>query len=149
LTLKTIKRLAAQILKVGERRVRIDPEQYDKVSSAITKEDVRRLINDGVITVKQKKGISKGRKRMVQRQKRRGLRRGAGSRKGHRALKAKDAWIKRVRALREFLVELRKRRIITKNTYRKLYLMVKSNVFKSRAQLKSYISEKKLGRTPV
>lgn len=149
MTLKTVKRLAAQILKVGEKRVWIDPEQYDRVSSAITKEDVRRLINDGVITAKPKKGISKGRKRKVQKQRKRGLRKGAGSRKGHKTSKSKDEWVKKVRALRKFLVELRKRRVITKNVYRKLYLMVKSGAFKSRAQLKAYISEKKLGRALI
>ena len=43
------KRLAAQVMKVGKSRVWIDPQFEDEASLAITKEDIRRLVDEGVI----------------------------------------------------------------------------------------------------
>lgn len=48
-TLKMQRRIAAELLKCGENRVWIDPEKVDEVASAITREDIRRLIKEGVI----------------------------------------------------------------------------------------------------
>jgi large subunit ribosomal protein L19e len=52
------KRIAAQVMKVGEGRVWIDPEASEDVAEAITREDIRGLIKEGTITIKQKKGVS-------------------------------------------------------------------------------------------
>jgi len=143
--LDSVRRMAAELLGVGVNRVWIDPEQLDRASSAITKEDVRRLIKDGVVKVKPAKGISRGRWRKARRQRKKGLRKGSGSRKGP-VFDEKRLWIAKVRALRSFLANLRRRRIITRTTYRKLYIMVKSGMFESKSQLKTYIREKGLAR---
>ena len=144
--LDSVKRMAAELLGVGVNRVWIDPEQVDRASSAITREDVRKLIKDGVVKARPVRGTSRGRWREVHRQRRKGLRRGPGSRKGP-VLDEKEAWMARVRALRKLLSNLRRRRIVTRSTYRRLYVMVKSGVFQSKAQLKAYIKEKGLART--
>lgn len=144
ITIKTVKKMAAKILKVGLNRVWIDPSQHDKASTAITKNDVRSLIKSGIIRVKPERGTSRVRARKAHKKRKKGLRKGPGSRKGHKASKGKEEWMKRVRALRAFLVELRRKRLITKTTYRMLYLMVKSGTFRSRAQLKAYITDKNL-----
>jgi large subunit ribosomal protein L19e len=47
--------------------------------------------------------------------------------------------MKRIRALRRRLRELKEKRIITQNVYRKLYTMAKSGAFKSKAELENYI----------
>jgi len=44
------RRLAAQILKVGQNRVWIDPERNDDVEGAITRQDVKKLIHEKIIT---------------------------------------------------------------------------------------------------
>ena len=144
--LDSVKKMAAELLGVGVNRVWVDPEQLDRASMAITKEDVRKLVKDGVVKARPVKGVSRGRWRKAHRQRRKGLRKGPGSRKGP-AVDKKRRWIARVRALRRVLANLRRRRIITRSTYRRLYVMVKSGVFQSKAQLKAYIKEKGLART--
>ena len=79
--LSTQKRLASQVLKVGQSRVWIDPQFIDEVSLAITKSDIRRLIDEGAIQAKPQKGVSRGRTRYRIKQKRKGQRKGPGRRK--------------------------------------------------------------------
>jgi len=56
--LTTIRRMAASILGVGVHRVWIDPERIEDVLGAVTREDVRKLIKDGVIKAKRpRKGL--------------------------------------------------------------------------------------------
>lgn len=137
------KRLAAEILGVGESRIWIDPEAYDKVEAAITREDVKRLIKDGVIKVKPEHSNSRARWRIRHEKRKKGRRRGAGHRKGgkYSRISRKEQWMMRVRALRKVLREFREREIITSRDYRRLYRLVKGGVFKSTSQLRNYIKE--------
>lgn len=135
--LKSQKRIAAQLLKAGQNRVWMDPEQLDRIENAITKNEIRRLVHEGVIRRKAQLGISKGRGRK--------LRKGAGSRKGSKITK-KRLWIKKIRALRKGLRELVEKRMITRNTYRKLINMSKGGAFRSKSHLKEYIEAHKLLR---
>lgn len=143
MNLKVQKRLAAEVLGVGENRVWINPEKISEVSTAITREEIRKLIEEGVIRAKPKIGVSRGRWRLIRRQKKKGLRKGPGSRKG--PVESED-WVYRVRAMRRFLRLLKKRKIITPKAYRMLYTKVKSGVFHDRRQLKAYIEEHGLAR---
>ncbi len=145
MTLRTVRRLAADILGVGENRIWIDPENLDRIAEAMTREEVRALIKDGLIKAKPIKGISRARIRKRKLQKKKGRRKGPGSRKGP-TINRKRLWIMKVRAQRKFLRLLRKRRIITKKVYRKLYMMVKGGAFDSIAQIKTYIKEHGLAR---
>ena len=140
------KRLAADLLKCGIHRVRIDPEKLEEVSEAITREDIRRLIKDGVIYKEQKKGVSRARVRARKRK-----RRGPGSRKGRKysRISRKERWMMRVRAQRKKLRELRDRGLITKTIYRKIYRMVKAGSFKSVAAMMEYLEQNKLIRRPL
>ena len=65
----TQRRMAADILDCGIDRVWIDPDQLDRVKMAITKDDIRQLIKEGVIVKKQKKGISSARAKKLKEQK--------------------------------------------------------------------------------
>ena len=49
------KRLAADLLKVGRTRVWLDPEKMDDIKNAITRADVRKLINRGYIKATREK----------------------------------------------------------------------------------------------
>ncbi|MEM3506105.1 MAG: 50S ribosomal protein L19e [Candidatus Bathyarchaeia archaeon] len=145
MSVKLQKRLAASIAKVGIDRVWIDPEKIEKVESAITRDEIKKLIHEGVIKILQKKGISSGRKKEVKRKKARGKRKGPGSKKGSR-IDSKTLWIRRIRAIRAKLKELRNNKIITRSTYQKLFKMAKGGTFKSVSHLKEYIDTYKLAR---
>ncbi len=148
MNLKPQRRMAAEILKCGENRVYFDPYLVEDISLAITREDIRNLIKQGVIQKKYKKGISKQRKNVRHERKKKGRARGLGKRKGtkHARTPKKRAWIKRIRPLRRELRKLRDRKLITVANYRKLYKNAKGGMFTSVAQLNRYIKEKELIR---
>jgi len=148
LSLRSQRRLAAELLKVGEGRVWIDPERIVDVEAAITREEVRRLIRDGAIRPSPKGGVSRGRARVLHEKKKRGLRRGLGRRSGSAGARVskKEAWMMRIRALRRRLRELKANRVITENVYRRLYGMAGSGAFESTADLERYIETRGLGR---
>jgi len=147
-SLKSQRRLAAQILKVGQGRVWIDPNRIEDVEAAITREEIRKLIHEGVIKPLKEKGVSRARARVVHEKKKKGLRRGPGSRSGAAQAKIskKEAWMNRVRALRKRLRELKANKTITESTYRNLYTMVKSGRFASIADMERYIKAHDLWR---
>ncbi len=146
--LTTQKKLAADVMKVGISRVWMDPQFEDEISLAITREDIRRLVDEGAIQAKQKIGVSRGRARHILHQKRKGQRKGPGKRKGKYTskLSKKDRWMMKIRPLRNELKQLRSDGKITRRVYRDLYLKAKGNAFRSTAHLRTYIAEQKLGR---
>ena len=50
MTLQTVKRLAADILGVGENKIRFKTEDLKEIEKAMMRKDVRDLINKGSIT---------------------------------------------------------------------------------------------------
>jgi large subunit ribosomal protein L19e len=146
--LSSQRRLAAQILKVGQNRVWIDPERMDDVEGAITREEVRKLIHEKVIVSLPEKGVSRSRAKVVRRKKRMGRRKGSGSRTGssHAKISKKDAWMSKIRSLRKQLRELKASRVITESTYRKVYMVAGSGRFESVAELERYLKANDLWR---
>lgn len=144
--LTTQKRLAADVMKVGMSRVWIDPHFEDEVSLAITRDDIRRLVDEGAIQKKRVQGVSRGRARHNLRQKRKGQRTGPGKKKGKATSKlgSKERWMMKIRPMRKELAKLRNEGRITPRVYRELYLKAKGNAFRNTAHLKTYISERKL-----
>jgi large subunit ribosomal protein L19e len=70
------RRLASQILKVGKNRVWINPDRVEDVESAITREEVRKLVHEKAIAASPIQGVSRGRAKVIQAKKRRGRRKG-------------------------------------------------------------------------
>jgi large subunit ribosomal protein L19e len=142
------RRLAAQILKVGQNRVWINPERIDDVEGAITREEVKRLIHEKVIMSSPEKGVSRSRAKVIREKKRVGRRKGAGSRTGSPRAKVskKEAWMSKIRCLRKKLRELKASRVITESTYRKLYGIAGSGKFASVAELERYLRANELWR---
>ena len=143
---KNQRRLAGEILKRGKNAIWMDHELPQKISQAITREDVAKLIRDGAIKAKQKQGTSRARARALKKRRARGQRRGPGSRKGTRnaRLNAKTAWINKIRAQRKYLRKLRDEEYITPHTYRMLYRQAKGNLFRSVRYLSNWIMEHNL-----
>ncbi|HEC32379.1 MAG TPA: 50S ribosomal protein L19e [Deltaproteobacteria bacterium] len=139
--LRNQRRMAAAILKCGVNRVWMDQDRVDEIAKAVTKDDIRVLINGKAIKSRQKKGISKGRKRYIAAQKKKGRRKGSGSRKGAKYARfpRKKRWIQTIRPLRAYLKELRDSQQIDKSTYRRYYMKAKGGEFRSRRHLRSHL----------
>ena len=148
MSLKAQKRMAAEVLKCGENRVYFDPYLIDEIKMAITREDLRNLVKEGIIIKKYKKGNSKNRKNQLHERKKKGRARGIGKRKGKKGARTpkKKKWMNRIRPQRRELKKLRDRKLITTATYRKLYKNAKGGMFTSVAQMNRYIKEKDLIR---
>jgi len=148
LSLRSQRRLAAEVLKVGKGRVWIDPDRAEEVEVAITREEIRRLVHEGAIKSLAKEGVSRARTRVLHEQKKKGLRRGPGLKTGSAQAKVsrKQVWMMKIRALRKELREMKTRRVITQSAYRQLYEMAGSGVFKSIADMKRYAKAQGLWR---
>lgn len=140
------KRLAADVLKCSSKRVVFDPARVTDIKEAITKKDIKSLVGEGIISEKQKKGISRGRARKTLVKKRKGLRSGPGRRKGKHNARTprKTEWIKRIRHQRQFLQELKQKKFIDPSVFTQLYGKAKGGFFRSKRHIKIYIDENRL-----
>jgi large subunit ribosomal protein L19e len=131
------KRLAAKVLKVGVYRVWLDPEKKEDVEKAITKWDIRKLI---------KRGIIKALPEKLRKSKKTKGKRGYGSRKGgkHSIVPRKRKWISTIRPLRRLLKELKLSGEIDNQTYKRMRLLAKGGMFRSRSHLKTYLEQHNL-----
>ncbi|MBS3781725.1 MAG: 50S ribosomal protein L19e [Candidatus Thermoplasmatota archaeon] len=147
--IKYQKRLAAEILDCGKDRVWIDDTMLDEVVEAITREEVRELINRGVIRKEPKEGNSRGRINYKKGQKAKGRRKGYGKRRGTKNARqsSKDKWKNRIRSMRRELKHMRDNGLIDRTTYREFYNRSKGGAFEDTAdmilhlQMEDYIDE--------
>jgi len=83
----------------------MDPEKLEDIATAITREDIRGLIEQGVVKRRPKVGISRGRARERDIKRANGHRKGHGSRRGAAGARApkKEQWMRKIRAQRKVL----------------------------------------------
>ena len=145
MNLRNQKKLAADILKVGINRVYINPEMTEEVGKAITRDDIRYHIAVGNISAIPKKGISRGRHRKKMQQMKKGRQRGHGHRSGTKKAREpkKEAWMRKVRALRDELRKMKENKEIDDKIYRKAYRQIKGNLFHSRRHLREHVERMK------
>lgn len=131
------RRLAADLLHCGEGRVYLDPASQDDLADAVTRADVRGAIKAGVIRRKPIAGTSRARARRHAAEVAKGRHQGPGSRRGtpFARLPRKDRWVRRIRAQRELLRDLRGAKKIPPSVYREFYRRAKGGMFRSRAHL--------------
>jgi len=134
------KRLAADVLDVGENRVWFDPDEQGDIADAITREDIRDLIDRGVIEAEEAGGNSRGRARERDAKRSYGHKNGPGSRKGKAGGREdeKDRWADDIRAQRRVLRELRDAGDVTRSEYRELYAKASGGEFDSVRYLLNY-----------
>lgn len=146
--LRSQRRLAAQVLKVGQNRVWMDPERTDDIDVAMTREEIRKLAHEGIVKPEPKEGVSRGRARTLHQKKKKGRRRGMGTKSGsaYSRISRKESWMSRIRALRKRLRGLKEDKIITVKTYRQVYKMSSSGRFESVAELERYLKSHELWR---
>lgn len=139
------RRLAGEVMDIGVNRVWLDPGASKDISAALTRDDIRKLIEEGKIDRRDIKGVSRGRARKVDETRAYGHRKGHGSRNGAKGARRpkKEQWIKKIRALRSRLKELKDNNTIDVPTYRKLYQKAKGGEYRSRGHLDAHIEQLK------
>jgi large subunit ribosomal protein L19e len=137
------KRLAADVLDVGENRVWLDPGAQEELEDAITREDIRELVEQGTVRAKEPAGNSRGRARERAAKRSYGHQKGPGTRKGKAGGRQneKQEWRNSIRAQRRKLRELRDDGDITPGQYRELYDMAKGGEFQDVRRLLNYVDE--------
>lgn len=135
------RRIAASLMKCGVNRVWFDPERIDDVKNAISREDIRELIAEGVVDERQKTGVSRGRARARIAKRSYGHCKGPGRRKGAAGARnpSKRAWIRKIRAIRKTLTELRADGTLDPHSYRVLYRRAAGGQFRNVAHLRAQV----------
>lgn len=131
MSIATVRRLAADILRVGESRIRVSPDNLKEIEGALTRADVKGLIDKGFITRKTLAGRASARKRE---------RRRAGHTRGI-VTDPKAAWMMKVRAQRRLLRMLTADGALKKGAKRALYGKIKSGIFRNKRAMLVYLNE--------
>ena len=126
------KELAAKTLKVGKNRIIFDSEKLPEIKEAITKQDIRDMYAEGIITIKP----VKGRKKIIKRK----TKRGPGKIK-KKVKKRKQVYVKITRKLRTYIKELKKLEKITRGDYIDMRKKIKMRVFRSKSHLQEYLKD--------
>ncbi len=139
------RRLASAVMGIGLNRVWMDPEASKEIAAALTRDEIRKLIEENKVGKRDIKGVSRGRARKFNETRAYGHRKGHGSRSGAKGARRpkKELWMKKIRALRSRLRELRDNETIDVSTYRKLYTKAKGGEYRSKAHLNAHIDQLK------
>jgi ribosomal protein L19E len=126
------KEIASQFLNAGISRIRFLPSAIEEIKKALTRSDIKKLIEEKKIFVVPKK------QKMKKERKKKGVKKGTA--KARRSVR----WEDRVRAQRRLLKRLKKEGKITNETFKKVYKLIKSGNFASKASMLTFLKDQKL-----
>ncbi|MGC8648813.1 MAG: 50S ribosomal protein L19e [Candidatus Micrarchaeia archaeon] len=141
MSIELTKRIAADILNRGISSIKITEKGLPEAKKAITREDVKKLIKDGLIyadAIKHNKSRY-GKELKIKRAQ--GRRRGTGSKKGTKKARGGIEHKKRIRALRRILLALKKDKTINNERFKAFYKLAKGGTFQNKATMLSHIKE--------
>lgn len=130
MNLKKKKILASKALNAGTNRIVFDKDRLSEIKEAITKQDIKDLFSQGIISIKPIKGRKKIEKRKN--------RRGPGKIK-KKIRRRKQDYVKITRKLRKLLNELKKQGKINDKKYKELRKQIKNKAFRSRVHFNEAI----------
>ncbi len=130
MNLRNKKQLASKVLKAGTHRILFDKNSLKDIKEAITKQDIKDLFSEGIISIKP----IKGRKKIIKRKNK-----GGPGKIKKKVNKRKQNYVKTTRKLRAYLKELKNNNKITNEKYYELRKQLKNKIFKTRDSLKEHL----------
>lgn len=131
MNLRSKKELAVRTLKVGKARIAFVESRKDEIKEAITKQDIRDLVAEGAIIIKDVKGRKKIEKR--------GRRSTGNIRKVIN--KRKKEYVIITRKLRNYANIMASKMQIVKEDLKKIRKKIKNREFKNKMDLQRYIGD--------
>jgi len=146
MNLEIQKRLSSKVAKVGLARVKINPENVDQVKEAITKADIRDLIDNKIIEILPLVRNSRARARARAKAKKRGRQSGPGSKVGTKNARTptKRVWINRIRLQRKIIKSFKDSGRLSTGDWKTLYYRAKGGFFRNKRHLLQVIEQGKL-----
>jgi len=131
MNLRKKKELAARLLKIGKDRIVFVQSRSEDIKEAITKQDIRDLVQDKAIVIKEIKGRTKIRKK---------ARRSTGNIRKKVKTRKQD-YVIMTRKLRGYVNELKKKGNLTREEVIEIRKRIRNKAYKSKANLKEYIEQ--------
>ncbi len=123
------KELVARAMGIGKARIVFNVNRLNEIKDSLTHQDIRVLIKDGAIKIRD----IKGRRKIIKKKRRRGQGR------IKKKIKEKNRYGKLVRKLRKYLGQLKKKGVTSSSERASLRKEIRANKFKNIAQLKARI----------